>query len=112
MTFESVLEVLANLAAIGTAALAAVFFFLYHFERRRRRERLEKYIKLVYDAAEITRTEEGARTILHLMKNLGISETEIVDASFRSKCIKRLTDTDDDGRAAQLLLRYEPLDNS
>ena len=99
-------EVFANVAAIATAFVAVIFFAQFHLHRRSQRRRLEKYLKAEEAEADRTRDEEGARTLLHLVKNLGMSESDIIDASFRSKCVRRLTSMDEDGKAARLLLVF------
>jgi hypothetical protein len=97
------LEVAANGAAIATAIIAFAFFVQFHLSRRSKRLRLENYLK--EEAAELERIRMGSssRTVFQLMKTLGMTETEIIDASFRSKCIFRRASR---GQSQELLLEY------
>lgn len=98
------LAAIADVAAIITALVAATAYGKYLCERRQQRRRLERYLERERE----TGSDEGKRTILHLVAQLGIPEPKIVDASFRSKVIKRYVSPDMLGHASVLLLRYEP----
>lgn len=99
-----ILAQVADAAAIITGVVAATAYGKYLFDRFQRRVRLEHYLKAERAAA----TDEGKRTVLHLVARLGLPEAEIIDASFRSKVIKRYVSADLVGHASVLLLRYEP----
>ncbi len=50
----------------------------------------------------------GQRSLLHLMANVGMTEAELIQASFRSKHIKRKIAPDNKtGRADALLLEWK-----
>jgi len=106
MSFGETLQVVANVAAIFTAVVAVLASFYVLCSRWRRCRRLEKYLRNVKEAAQPG--DRGQRSILHLMARLGMTEAEILQASFGSERIRRALATDDTtGRAAAILLEYE-----
>ena len=97
------LEIIAHLAAIGTAAVALATAGWFWLDARSKRKRLESYLKEARGRGK----GKGQRTVLHLMARLGLTEAEILHASFRSKVIVRLLDKDPEtGFATVLLLQY------
>lgn len=103
MFTENNLEILANIAAILTAAIAVWAYGRFVYERRQKRLRLESHLR----DQKRTGTDQGQRTLLHLVANLGMSEIEIIDAAFRSKVVHRRVSLDEQGRADRLLLEYD-----
>jgi hypothetical protein len=99
------LPYISNVASILTSliAVAAAFRVLYfHYVRRKK---LEGYL------ANIARTaydkDVRSRSILHLSSALGMSEDDILRASFDSKRILReLAANERTGRAEAILLKY------
>ncbi len=103
----NLLETLANFASILTAALAGIVTIYIWLDRRRKRAKLEAYLREVKTSAK--GGEVGQKTVLHLMARLGMTEAEILQASFGSKRVKRTLAKDDKtGRAAAMLLEYNP----
>lgn len=101
------LHTIADAAAIITAAVALGASFLLWLRRLRQRQRLEKYLKAERPEHR-GKGDTGARTVLHLMAALGMSEGDVLNAAFRSKKVKRLTAADpESGRATAILLRFE-----
>lgn len=97
------LGLLANISAIATALIAAVTAIWFWRDARLKRLRLEQYL-----AAEQAKGEDrGQRSVLHLMTKLGLTEAEILQASFRSRHIKRRIKSDAGGMAAQMLLEFD-----
>ena len=107
MTYSRFLEVTAHWAAILTAGVAVLAYGRYLYERCQKRLRLEAYLKTEKE----TGRDKGQRTVLHLVARLGMTETEVVDAAFRSKCIRRLVSPDLKGHAAVLMFEYAPKPN-
>ena len=101
------LEVTSHWAAILTAIVAVWAYGRYLYERHQKRLRLEAHLKAEKEAGQ----DKGQRSILHLVAQLGMTETEVVDAAFRSNCIRRGVSTDEKGHASGLLLEYEPRPN-
>ncbi len=101
------LEVTSHWAAILTAGVAVLAYGRYLYERHQKRLRLEAHLK----AEKRAGINKGQRTVLHLVAQLGMTETEVVDAAFRSKCILRVVKTDEKGLAIALLLEYDSRPN-
>lgn len=102
MNYLELLAIGANVAAIVTACFAGWAYCSYRWERRGKRIRLENYLKHEKEEG----ADKGQRTIMHLVARLGMTETEIVDAAFRSNCIERKIKSDGVGTASKLLLEY------
>ncbi|RWD51230.1 MAG: hypothetical protein EOS25_13940 [Mesorhizobium sp.] len=97
------LTVVANVAATATAVIAGWAWGWYQFDRCRKRKRLVDYLR----EEKLAGGDQGQRTLLHLIANLGMSESEIMDAAFRSKVISRHVSMDPQGRADRLFLEYD-----
>ncbi len=96
------LETLADLAAIVTAAVATVGYGLFRWERYQKRRRLESYLR----QEKLRAPDESKHTLVHLMAELGMSESDLMDAAFRSDVIARRVSADEQGHANKLLLEY------
>ena len=107
MTYSRVLEITSHWAAILTAGVAVWAYCRYLGERRQKRKRLETYLKAEKEAGK----DKGQRTVLHLVAHLGMTETEVVDAAFRSKCTRRVVSTDEKGHASALMFEYDSRPN-
>ena len=98
------LGIVANIAAILTAVVAAFGYSAYRWDKCQKRQRLEKYLKVEKAIGK----NRGQRSLLHLMANVGMTEAELIQASFRSKHIDRKIAKDDEtGRADALLLEWK-----
>lgn len=97
------LEIVSHLAAIATGVVAVAAYWMYLHDRKAKRLRLEKHLR----EEKEWDTDQGQRTLLHLVARLGMSEGEIMDAAFRSKVIARRVGTDKEGRASMLFLEYK-----
>jgi hypothetical protein len=92
----------ANISAIATALIAGATALWFWRDARLKRQRLERYL-----AAEKSKgADRGQRSILHVMTALGLTEAEVLQASFRSSKIQRRIKSDGEGMAAQMLLEY------
>lgn len=97
------LGLVANIAAILTALVAVVASAWFVMGRGPKRRRLEAYLKAERDNGQ----GKGQRSILHLIARVGLTEPEILQASFRSRHIGRvLTTNKADGIAKDILLEY------
>ena len=103
MALDNALEVLANIAAVVTAAVAVVAYVNYRLEQRDRRIRLERHLREEKEQGY----DQGQRTIPHLMAQLGMTEAEVLHAAFQSDLIRRRTIVDADGYAEALLFEYD-----
>ena len=98
------ISTIANIAAIFTALIAAYGYGSYRIDRYLKDSRLVEYLKSEKNVKE----DKGQRSLLHLMANVGMTEAEILQASFRSKHIKRkLAKDNKSGRAEAILLEWE-----
>jgi len=79
------LEILANVASVFTALVAVLAACYYALDRRRKREKLENYLR----DAKRENPNRHTYTILHLMAQLGLTESEILNASFSSRRVSR-----------------------
>jgi hypothetical protein len=92
----------ANLAQILTAGIAAVGYGKYLCERGRNRKTLETYLE-----GEQGDRNKGQRTIINIAAYTGLTESEILDASRRSKHVVRSVKADaETNLAAALLFQY------
>jgi len=98
------LDFLANLAAIFTALIAAFGYGAFRYEQYKKQCALVKYLKSEKDRG----IDMGQRSILHLMARLGLTESEILHSSFKSKNIARLVASDPNtNRAEDMLFEYK-----
>lgn len=97
------LDAIANLASISTAVVAAGAAIYYWYDRCSKQKRLETYLK----AEKVNNPSGKTHTVIHLMAKLGMTEAEILRASFASRHIIHKTRKDDDtGLATKLLFEY------
>jgi hypothetical protein len=93
----------ANLASILTAVVASSAAAYYWIDGRSKRIRLEQYLKQKKE----TKSPEYIHSVIHLMAKLGMTEAEILHASFSSRHIVRRTKDDPETNlATQLLFEY------
>jgi len=102
MVYSNALQIVAHWAAILTAAVAAAAYGGYVLDRWHKQKRLEEYLREQKQAGK----DRGQRTVLHLIARLGMTETQILDAAFRSRHVQRVIGTDSQGRADVLFLEY------
>jgi hypothetical protein len=105
MTFEEKLENGADITAIFTFLGAAGAWCLYQLGFRKRRKELERCLEedgKPYKA----RGEAGEFNFLHIMTNAGLTEEEILRASFKNPRISRRERPDMDGYAKDILFKY------
>jgi hypothetical protein len=102
MDYDKAVSVMANWAAISTAAIAVYGYGRYRCDQWRRRKKLERYLY----AEKAGSDDEGKRTVIHLMGRLSMTETEIFAAAFGSKNVSSALALDWDNRATALLFEY------
>lgn len=94
----------ANVSQIITGVLAIGTIAVYQWGMWSKQRELEKYLKAEKDGGG----DKGQRTVLHLMAHLGLTEDELLRASFRSGVIKRALAWDINGKATHILFEYMP----
>ena len=102
------LEIAAHVSAIATFLIAAGGYFIYRYDFRNKRKKLENYLQNSRNrASDSGQGKKGQHTVIHLMKEVGLTEAEILQASFKSKKIKRFSIVDKQtNRALGLLFAY------
>lgn len=100
-----IVGMLADACAILTAIIAVWFFIRVRCGENDKLTKVENYLKAEKAAAKDG--DKGQRSILNIIAKVGLSEEEILKASFQSKNIRRLLKSDQDGYAAAILLWYE-----
>jgi hypothetical protein len=104
--YKDVLEIVANWAAILTAAVATIAYGRFWWAQWVRRKALENYLR----EEKLRGHDQGRRSVIHLMADLAMTESQVLEAAFQSKRIASVSGTDDQGRAARLLFEYEAKD--
>lgn len=80
------------LASIATNLTVGLGWLMRYLDRRRKKSLLEKYLRA--ESLNATNGRTGLHTLVHLVVRLGLTEEEILDASFRSRCIFRMAPID------------------
>lgn len=102
MTYDRVLELASAGAAILTAAVAVVAYWRYSRERSKKRQLLEEHLKQEKERG----LDQGQRSILHLMAELRMTESGVLDAAFASKKVRCVTKVDEQFQAKALMFEY------
>ena len=90
------------ITAIG--AVIGVFGYLgYLLGIRKKSKRLEQYLRAEKQKGE----NKGQRSVLRIIRDVGLTEDEIIQASFRNHKIRRRIIPDEKGIADQLMFEYE-----
>lgn len=98
------LGIIANIAAILTAVIAAYGYGKYCLDRNQKCQQLEKHLKVEKTKGK----DSGQRSLLNLMAKVGMTEAELIQASFRSKhIVRKIAKDEETGRADALLLEWK-----
>jgi hypothetical protein len=103
MAIKDCLGIAADFASIATAIVAVWAYGKFKYLLHRRRVDLEQYLKSEKDK----KTDHGQRTLLHLSRELKMSQSEIFEAAIQSENIELLVEKDSRGKAKRLLLEYK-----
>jgi hypothetical protein len=104
------LAVGANVAQAATGVVAVWLWVKYIWRARERRIELENYLKEQKRADDGRERiyPHGRRPVLHLMGNLAMTETQVLEAAFSSSTVKRSLATDPNtGRAETIYFTYD-----
>lgn len=103
------LQCWANIASIITLIITTVAtsvglwgYFSYCFNAKQKRRKLEQYLKEQKEKLH----GQGQRSLIHLVRHVGLTEDEIIQISFKSKRIERRIKKDEEGYAKSLLFEY------
>jgi hypothetical protein len=98
------LELFANLASVLTAVVAALATVYFWNDKRSKRHRLENYLRR---RKQDPLASTYQHTILHLMAKLGMTEEEILHASFSScHIVCKIRADHSSGLATELVFEY------
>ncbi|HEX4293065.1 MAG TPA: hypothetical protein VHZ29_02930 [Rhizomicrobium sp.] len=89
------------LAALGSA-LGLWCYMRFQWDLRQKRLKLENYLK-----AELGGDDLGRRSVLRIISAIGLTETEIIQASFRSNHVARHRFYDEQGMTRTILFQYK-----
>lgn len=102
----------ADIASVATFILAAIGsglglfgYIQYLWDRLRKRRMMEDYLKRVL--AEKLKDDDGTRSTLRIISEIGLTEDEIIQSSFRSKHISRHILHNERGITDAILFRYK-----
>jgi hypothetical protein len=105
MTNEVKLEIVANITAILTSVGAVCAWCYYQYGFIRKRNELEKCLE--HDGKPCKeRGTPGAFTFQHITAKTGLTESEILRASFKNPRINRLERKDGEGYTKEILFQY------
>lgn len=101
--YGTILAVTAQWAAIATAGVALIAYGNFLTRERIKRIRLEAYLKQEKQRGE----DRGQRSLIHLTAKLGLTEPEMLQASFAStKVHRKVVEDEGTGIANLILLEY------
>jgi len=105
MTFKPTLEISSYIVSILTFLGGVGAWLHYQHGFSSKKNTLEKYLK---EAGESDKKQgkQGAYTSLHLTTKLGLTESEIIQASYRNPRIKRREKLAEDSLTQRILFQY------
>ena len=105
MTHEERLEIATNITSILTFVGAVGAWGYYQYGFIRKRKELEKCLER--DGKPHRQLgRPGAFTMQHIIARTGLTESEILQASFKNKRINRLEREDAEGYTREILFQY------
>jgi hypothetical protein len=85
-----------------TAVVGVIAYGRYLWERHDKSKRLESYLK----NEKANKQDKGQRTATQITRDVGLTEDEIIQVSFRNPRVARRVKVDDQGLAERLLFEY------
>ena len=95
----------ANVIVIVGAAIALFEWGRFRYRKEQKRMRLEEHLQ-DEKRKDSKKGKKGQRSLTHLVSNLGISETEVLDLAFGNKKIELKIKANAEGYADKILLMY------
>jgi hypothetical protein len=96
-------SVLTFVVTLIGAAVGICGYLKYLRDLHTKSERLEEYLR----KEKAKKIDQGQRSIIQIMRDVGLTEDEIIQVSFRNPHVARRVKTDEDGLAKQLLFEYQ-----
>jgi hypothetical protein len=106
MTFQVGFGLFANICSVAAAIFSAWVWIVVVLSKRKKRQLLEEYLAKERPKRR-DEGDQGARGIVHLMDELHLSESDLLEAAFDSDQIVTLRSTKEDGIAKYLLLKHK-----
>ncbi len=104
--YSAAIQLIADAAAILTSIIVIFGYSKYQYDKCLRRSKLEDYLKAEKSNGESS--NRGQRSIMHLVAELGMSEDQIYEASFKSTRISRKTKVDQStGLVSDILFEWK-----
>lgn len=85
-------------AAVGVAG-----YIRYLCGLRKKSKKLEEYLR----GEKAMKEDQGQRSVIQIIRDVGLTEDEIIQVSFRNPRVGRRAKMGDDGLAKQLLFVYQ-----
>jgi hypothetical protein len=105
MSYKEKLEIVANITAILTFAGATAAWCYYQYGFIKKRKELERCLE--EDGRPYKKTgNQGAFTVQHITARTGLTESEILQASFKNPRVNRVERPDADGYTREILFQF------
>ena len=105
------IEGLAEIAAIATPVILLCAWGRFEWSAVLRTRALVNYLQ--FQKQNATNGDRGQRSMLHLTAHVGLTESEILQASFKSPFIKRVVPVNEPvQRAGDIFFEYDDTGNS
>lgn len=85
-----------------SAMVGICAYIKYRQDLHRKSQRLEQYLR----DQKVKGGDRGQRSVIQIVRDVGLTEDEIIQASFRNPRVARRVKLDEDGLAKQLLFEY------
>jgi hypothetical protein len=76
----------------------------YLWDRHKKSRTLEEYLR----KEKAKHADQGQRSIIQITRDVGLTEDEIIQVSFRNHHVARRVKIGEDGLAKQLLFEFQP----
>lgn len=93
----------ADWAAIATFVVGIFGYLRYLCGLHKKSNRLEAYLRSEKEKEK----DRGQRSIIQIIRDVGLTEDEIIQVSFRNSHVGRRVKIGQDGLATQLLFEYQ-----
>jgi hypothetical protein len=84
------------------AAVGVFGYIKYQCDVSQKGKRLEEFLR----SEKMKAVDQGQRSVIRIIKEVGLTEDEIIQASFRNPRIRRRVVSDERGLAQELLFEY------
>ena len=96
-------SILTFVVTVIGAAVGIFGYIKYIWAKHTKSKRLEEYLR----AEKAKHVDQGQRSIIQIIRDVGLTEDEIIQVSFRNPHVGRRAKIGEDGLAKQLLFEYQ-----